>query len=250
MSFIDLTIDNNIATLKLNRGKVNALNETLVEQLRECFDQLRTDESVKAIILTGNDKFFSFGLDIPELYPYSPEDFTDFIEKFCNLYTIIYMFPKPVICAIGGHAIAGGFILATACDYRLMTTGKAKIALNEVTFGSSIFAGNLEILKALVGVRNAEIIALRGKMYSAEQAQEFNLIDRVVTNDDLMAEAVYIAESYAQKDQAAYFSIKKLIREPIYDSFKVREDKAIKEFVEIWYSEYTRAQTAEIKIRG
>ena len=250
MSFIDLTIDNGIATVILNRGKVNALNETLVEQLITCFNDLIDDNDVRSVILTGHGKFFSFGLDIPELIPYSKESFEDFIIKFTDLYTQIYMYPKAVICAVNGHAIAGGFILASACDYRLMVSGKTQIALNEVTFGSSIFAGNLEILKALVGVRNAELIALRGKMYSAEQAKNFNLIDRVVSEEELYAEAVYMAESYAQKDLTAYYSIKKLIRQPIYEAYKAREEEAIKEFVEIWYSDYTRAQIAEITIRG
>jgi len=250
MSFIDLTIDNGIATVKLNRIRVNALNETIVEQLIACFNDLIDDNAVRTVILTGQGKFFSFGLDIPELTPYSKESFEEFIVKFTNLYTQIYMYPKAVICAINGHAIAGGFILATACDYRLMVTGKARIALNEVTLGSSIFAGNLEILKVLVGVRNAELIALRGKMYSAEQAKEFKLVDRVVSEEVLKAEAMYMAESYAQKDLTAYYSIKKLIRLPIYEAYKVREEAAIKEFVEIWYSDYTRAQMAEITIRG
>ena len=250
MSFVDLSIDDGIATVKLNRGKVHALNETLVEQLGATFNDLKYDNTVKSIILTGSGKFFSFGLDIPELMPYSRESFEEFIIKFCNLYSQIYMFPKPVICAINGHAIAGGFILASCCDYRLMVTGRAKIALNEVTFGSSIFAGNLEILKALVGVRNAELIALRGKMYSAEQAKEFNLIDRIVSEDDLIPEAVYMADSYAQKDKTAYNSIKKLIRQPVYEAYKTREELAIKEFVKIWYSEYTRSQLAEITIKG
>lgn len=250
MSFVDLSINNDIAVIKLNRGKVHALNETLVEELSANFNDMKYDNTVKSIILTGTGKFFSFGLDIPELMPYSRESFEDFIIKFCNLYSQIYMFPKPVICAVNGHAIAGGFILASCCDYRLMVTGKARITLNEITFGSSLFAGNLEILKALVGIHNAELIALRGKMYSAEQAREMNLVDRLVSENDLMAEAVYMADSYAQKDKTAFNSIKKLIRQPVYEAYKTREELAIREFVKIWYSEYTRSQIAEIKIKA
>jgi Delta3-Delta2-enoyl-CoA isomerase len=250
MSFIDTSIDNGIATVKLNRGKVNALNETTVEQLIDCFHNLKDDESVKAIILTGQGKFFSFGFDIPEFRSYSKESFTDYIKKYSNLYSLIYLFPKPVIAAINGHCVAGGFILASVCDYRLMVTGKAKISLNEVTFGSTIFAGNLAILRELVGTRNAELIALRGRMYSAEEAKDLNLIDQIVSESELYSKAVYIADTYVQKHLPAYNSIKKLLRQPVYDNYKDLEEQSIKEFIEIWYSDYTREQTAEIKIRG
>ena len=71
MNFIRLSIDENIATIVLSRPKVNAINETMVEELRECFQKLAIDPNIKAVILTGEGSFFSFGLDVPEFLSYS-----------------------------------------------------------------------------------------------------------------------------------------------------------------------------------
>ena len=131
-----------------------------------------------------------------------------------------------------------------------MSTGKAKISLNEVTFGSSVFAGSLEILKCLTGHRNAEIVALGGRMYSAEEGKALGLIDEVCAPDAILPRAQEIAAEMASRDAVAYAAIKKLLREPIIDEIKRTETDSIRRFVEIWYSPSTRAQTKGIVIRG
>src|ERR1700741_1502 len=147
MKFVHLSTNENIATIILNRPKVNALNEAVVEELSECFQRVANDSNVKAVILTGEGSFFSFGLDVPEFLSYSKDSFIKFIIKFTDLYSYIFTFPKPVVAALNGHTIAGGCMIAIACDYRLMISGKAKISLNELTFGSTVFAGSIEMLK-------------------------------------------------------------------------------------------------------
>lgn len=135
MEFIELSKNNTIATIKLNRGKVNALNEPFVEELHLCFKDLESDSNTQAIIVTGQGKFFSFGFDIPEFLSYPPKDFAGYLTKFTRLYTYLFGYPKPVVMALNGHTIAGGCMLAIAGDYRLMVTGKAWISLNELSFG-------------------------------------------------------------------------------------------------------------------
>lgn len=250
MSFIEIFRNKNIATVKLNRGKVHALNEEMVDKIHICFKNLEKDDSVKSVILTGAGKFFSFGLDIPELYSYSKDDFALFLKKFTNLYTYLFIFPKPIVAAINGHAIAGGCMLANACDFRIMTDSKARISLNEITFGSSVFAGSVEILKFLVGGRNAEKILLSGNMYSAEQAIELGLIDQISSSEEFMSDATGIAEDFSGKDSAAFKSIKSLLRMPVWEEMNRRESESIKKFNDIWYSDSTRAQTKGITIRS
>ena len=135
MSFVLATKEKGIATVTLRRGKVNALNELMIEQIGNSFKTLEIDSEVKAIIFSGNGKFFSFGFDVPEFLRYPEKDFIRFLEKFTNLYTYLFQFPKPLVAALNGHTIAGGCVLATACDFRIMVSGKGKIGLNEITFG-------------------------------------------------------------------------------------------------------------------
>jgi enoyl-CoA hydratase/carnithine racemase len=87
--------DGEIATVTLNRGKVNALNEPMVEELTKSFEDLETDNEVRSIIFTGSGKFFSFGFDVPEFLNYSKSDFIRYLEKFTNFYTYLFLFPKP-----------------------------------------------------------------------------------------------------------------------------------------------------------
>jgi len=250
MSQTQINRQQGIDILTMSRGKVNALNEEMVDHLVERFRELKDDPETRAVILTGQGSFFSFGLDVPELYSYSPEDFTRFLTKFTGLYLDIFEFPKPVVAAINGHAVAGGFMIATPCDYRVMATGKAKISLNEVTFGSSVFAGSVEILRSVTGHRNAEKIAFSGQMYSAEEAKALVLVDEVAESEAVLARAQAIAAEMAARDAVAYAAIKKLLRDPMAEQIRRTETDSIRRFVEIWYSPSTREQTKGIQIRG
>lgn len=250
MSFLIKSVSSGVATLILNRGKVNPINEEMAEEFSACLNEYSQDANVKALIITGNPVFFSFGLDIPEFLGYSKEDFTRFVKKFADLYTRLFMFPKPVIAALSGHTIAGGFMLATSCDYRIMVTGKSKISLNEITFGSSLFPGSVEMLRYCVGSRNAEIIAMTGAMYSAEQAKNIGLVDKVCEPDGLMAGAQEAALALASLYGPAFESIKKLLRSDTGDIMKIKDERHREEMIDIWYSGETWERLKQIKIHG
>ena len=237
-----------IAIVTLSRGKVNALNEVMVEELTKSFEDLETDNEVRSIIFTGSGKFFSFGFDVPEFLNYSKSDFIRYLEKFTNFYTYLFLFPKPIVAALNGHTIAGGCMLATACDFRLMVTGKAKISLNEITFGSPVLAGSVEMLRYCVGSRNAQSILYSGAMYSAEEACQLGLVDQVSSEDALTEDVRKVAQELAQKDSSAFRSIKHLLRKPAAEKMIKREKDAILEFVDIWYSEQTWVNLKAIKI--
>jgi enoyl-CoA hydratase/carnithine racemase len=129
-------------------------------------------------------------------------------------------------------------------------SGKAKISLNEIGFGSSVFAGSAEMLKLCVGKRNAETILLGGAMYSAEQARALGLVDEVVAERELMDRAVHAAQEWAGRDAAAFASIKGLLRQPVAEEMERREKASIRRFAEIWYSEGTREKLKGIQIHA
>ena len=239
MNFVKTRKDKGITTVALSRGKVNAINETVVDELTDCFRELAEDGDTRAVILTGEGKFFTFGFDIPEFLSYPRDAFVRYLTKFTDLYTDLFLFPKPVVAALNGHTIAGGCMFSISCDYRLMVPGKAKIALNEINFGSSLFAGSVEMMKFWVGAKNAERAVCTGNMYSADEALRMGLIDQIVAPEDLEAEADNVARRCAEKDGAAFKSIKYLVRKSLADDFIRKERESISEFVDIWYSENT-----------
>jgi enoyl-CoA hydratase len=247
---VELQRSGAIGIVTLGRGKVNAINDSLIASLEGTLDELRNDATIRAVVLAGEGKFFSFGFDIPELLPLSREECTRFLEHFTGFYTELFLYPKPVVAALNGHAIAGGCMLATACDRRIMASGKAKISLNEVTFGASVFAGSVEMLKACAGHRNAEEILLTGAMYSAEEAMRLGLVDRVTEPEAVLDASMQEARALAGGDPVAFKSLKKLLRGPIADEMRRREPESLREFVEIWYSEATRQKLKKIQIRA
>lgn len=249
MQFVTLTREEDFATITLSRGKVNALNDVVVDELKGAFQKAENDPEVRAVILTGTGKFFSFGFDIPQFLSYSREEFTRYLTSFADLYTRVFLFPKPVIAALNGHATAGACMLATACDQRIMVQGKAKISLNEIGLGSSVFAGSVEMLKFCVGERTAQEMLYSGAMYTADQALEMGLVDMTVPEEDLLPRARTLAWEFAQKDGRAFRSIKMLLRRPVIDAVRTTEAESIREFVEIWYSPDTWKRLQEIKIR-
>lgn len=248
MQFVHVTIQEGVAEVRLQRGKVNALNDRVVEELASSFRQLAEDPAVRASILTGTGKFFSFGFDIPEFLAYSREAFTTYLDAFAGFYRELFAHPKPVVAAINGHAVAGGCMIATACDARIMAGGKAKIGLNEIGFGSSVFAGSAAMLAHWVGQRHAQQILYAGTLLTAEQALAIGLVDGVATEDALLDAARQVAVRHAEKDPAAFRSVKGLLRRPVLDDMAARERQSIREFVDIWYSEGTWKRLQDIRI--
>jgi enoyl-CoA hydratase/carnithine racemase len=250
MEFVQLSVDDGIATVALNRPKVNAINEQVVSELRDVFRELALDKQVRAVILTGRGSFFSFGFDIPGFMDYPREEFHRFILSFSDLVQRIFVFPKPVIAALNGHAVAGGCVLAIACDRRIMVTGKAKIALNELTLGASVFTSIAEILKYTVGPRTAQLLLYTGKMNSAEEALAIGLVDKVVTAEDVNDAALGAANELAGWDVFAFGSVKRLLRREALDRIENHEKGSVSDFVDIWYSENTWEKLKKIEIRG
>jgi len=246
--FVNVSMKKGIARAELTRGKVNAINEAVVDELMNRFQAFSDDPAVKAVILTGRGKFFTFGFDIPEFLGYGREDFIRYLTKFTDLYTFLFLFPKPLIAALNGHTIAGGCMIALSCDRRIMVSGKSRISLNEINFGASLFAGSVEMMRFHVGSRRGERAILSGGMYSPEEALALGLVDQVVAEADQEESATTTALEMASKDPVAFKSIKLLSRKDVADLMKRKEKASILEFVDIWYSESTWSQLQDKKI--
>ena len=248
MTFIEIEANDGIVMLTLARGKVNAINGSLMAELSSALDELSSAPEVRALVLTGRGKFFSFGFDVPEILTFAKEDFVKYATEFTDLYRKLFLLPKPVIASLNGHTVAGGCMLALACDTRIMVTGNAKISLNEINFASSVFAGSTEMLRFLVGGANATEILYSGAMYSAEEAMKLRLVQEVVSEESLATKTKTIAATLAGKDHVAFASIKALLRSEVAEAMKRRDAASVKEMVDIWFSETTREQLRNIQI--
>lgn len=202
-----------VAILRIGRGKANALDLQLLEQLGGQINGLPTE--TRALVLTGNGTMFSAGIDLPKMleagsdYTYRLIDALDsLLESFIDL-------SIPSVAALEGHAIAGGFILAAACDVRLMADGEGKLGLTELLLGVPLPSLALEVVRSAVGDRCARRMALHGELFSAAEGVKLGLVDELVTPDALLDHAVDSARRLGAVPRSTFELTKRQLMSPL-----------------------------------
>ncbi len=246
MSDISVEISGTVAILKLCRKTTNAINHPLVKELSVALQDIHSNDDVHSLVLTSeNDKFFSIGLDIPQLYNLTREDFQLFFHDFNQFCIDLLSFPKPTFAAITGHAIAGGCILTLCCDYRIIAEGRKLMGLNEVKLGVPVPYPAACILPYLVGDRNAREMMYTGKFYSPEEAFSMGLVDEVVPIEQVQSMSIEEATTLSAGSAQAFAQIKMSHLEPIKTHIEKRLEDKEQRFIDRWYSDETRHNLKE-----
>ena len=198
--------------LTLNRPeKRNALDPVLIKELSDAFTQADGDQSVAAIILTGAGTSFCAGLDLTHLLKSSPDEKVAYMKSFFELLRRIYTVKQPVIAAINGPAMAGGFDLAAASDIRLCSP-EAQFAQTEILLGITQI---MYPIYEAIGLGHAKELALTGDAISAPEAYRIGLVNRICALDLLLDDAIRLGERLAARPRQALFETKRLSRELI-----------------------------------
>jgi enoyl-CoA hydratase len=191
------------AVVTLNRPKVlNALNRETVLELDAAMTALKDDREVGVVIITGTEKAFVAGADIPEMVEMPAINAREWSRLGQAVFSRIENFPRPVIAAINGFALGGGCELAMACDIRVASS-KAKFGQPEVALGIIPGFAGTQRLARLVGKGMAKLLVFSGDTIDAEEALRIGLVDRVVPPEDLMAMAEGIAGKILLKSALA-----------------------------------------------
>jgi enoyl-CoA hydratase len=204
--------DGHILTLTLNRpNKSNSLHPDLVAQLSTALKSAEADATVNVVVLTGAGRSFCAGLDLGLLIDWSAEEKLAYLETVTTVFRLVWTLPQPVIAAVNGPAIAGGFDLAAFCDIRL--------AAEEAIFGQAeINIGLTQIIHPLyktIGLARAKELAMTGQNISAEEAYRIGLVNHLYPREELMPRAMEMAEQLASRPRNALFETKRLTRELI-----------------------------------
>jgi enoyl-CoA hydratase/carnithine racemase len=246
MKTISVTHEGNIAILKLNRGVTNPVNHRCVLELIDAIEGIKADSNLRGLVLgSPNDKFFSIGFDIPELFPLSKEEFRQFYRDFNQVWLSLYTLPIPSVAAITGHAIAAGCILALCCDYRVIAGGRKLMGLNEVRIGVPVPYLGDRITCDVVGIRNAREIMEGGDFYSSEKLLEMGMVDRIVPLEQVLPEAMEKVKFLGSLLPAAFSMVKRNRVEVVERQYLANKDERERIFVEQWYSPDTRALLEE-----
>ncbi|MBA2881851.1 enoyl-CoA hydratase/carnithine racemase [Desulfosalsimonas propionicica] len=196
-----------VATVTLNRpDKGNSLSPDVLEEIRALFTQLGTDPDVNVIVFTGGERYFSAGFDLGEIRQLEKVSNEAYIRLFHQAYRAILFCPRPVICAVGGPAIAGGFDLTMMCDIRYAST-RAKFGQKEIALSLTPI---MDPLWRIIGMGRAREVALTGRIYDADEAEKMGYVSRVFAEGELLSSVAEIAQNMAGYDQQCLRETKQL----------------------------------------
>jgi enoyl-CoA hydratase len=197
-----------IAVVRLDHGKVNALDAELLEALSRELDTAAAD--ARAIVLTGAGKAFSAGVDLFRLLDGGDAYLDRFLPALDGTLRTLFGLPLPVVAAINGHAIAGGCLLVLACDYKLMSGGR--IGIPELLVGVPFPVAAMEVARFALSPAVIQSVVYTGKTVDADEAVRLGFVDELVEPDDLERKALETARRLASIPRATFRLTKSHLR--------------------------------------
>ena len=227
-----------IAVLTMAHGKANALDIELLEAIIAQFERLRGAPE-RAVVLTGQGRMFSAGVDLPRLADGGADYVRRFLPALHRLYETVFFFPKPVVAAVNGHAIAGGCVLECCADKRIASRDNFRIGVTELLVGVPFPAMAFEVMRFATAPQYFPDGILSGATYTPDVALARGLIDELVEPAALMDRAVAVAKTLAALPARTFEATKRQIRQPARDAMERHAPRIDKVAEEIWTSPAT-----------
>lgn len=235
MQTVTKEFQDHIAILRLNSGPTNLIGSKLVDDLAQSLDEVKG--AARGMVLCGGDKFFSAGFDLPALLQLDRPAMGNFFEKFNQLCLELFTSPFPTICALSGHAVAGGNILALTCDYRYAASEEKKIGLNELKLGLPVPYLADMMLRHTIGNRYAAQLIYSGEFMSFSDAKAIGLIDAIGLPEELEDFTMQRLSQIASYHNPAFSAVKtnkvEEIKRRYEDNHKSKNDI----FLDCWFSD-------------
>jgi enoyl-CoA hydratase/carnithine racemase len=195
--FVRLEVEDGVGTIRIDRPKMNALSIQVQEEIRLAATESATRDDVRAVVVYGGERVFAAGADIKEMADMSYPDMVRRSGPLQSALTAVAKIPKPVVAAVTGYALGGGCELALCADIRIAGEG-ATLGQPEVLLGIIPGAGATQRLSRLVGPAKAKDLIFTGRFVAAEEALRIGLVDRVVPDDRVYAEALTWARRFTR----------------------------------------------------
>lgn len=208
-------LDGSVAVVRIEHGKVNALDVALCEALTSELAELEAAPSVQAVVLTGSGSSFSAGVDLVQLVAGGAAYAQRFLPVMDRLFRTLLTFPTPIVAAVNGHAIAGGCVVATACDRVLMAEGRGQMGITELAVGVPFPMLALEIVRARVPERDFRTLLYGAETVSAAEALRMGLVDRTVASEALLEQAIEAARHLAAIPSTTFRLTKRAVVAPV-----------------------------------
>lgn len=236
MSRIRTTTHEDILIAHMDDGRANTLGDAMLQALGNLLDEAVRH---KALVLTGSDRFFSAGLDLPEVSQLDEPALQAFVWRLDDTYLRLMTLPIPTVAAINGHAIAGGLLLAFSCDTRLAAEGEYKVGINELNLGIPLPMVALEVARRAIPDRRFFQVVAQGMLTDPTTAEEMGLVQQLTST--LMEDALETARNLAQSPQA-YASLKQHLLAPHLERIEQDREEVTGDFVTAWFTPDARAK--------
>jgi enoyl-CoA hydratase len=215
MSFETISIEtkNAVGIITFNRPKaLNALNAQLINETNKALDGFDADDNIRCIVVTGSEKAFAAGADIREMKDLTKAEAmkSDFLKSWDH----INLIQKPIIAAVSGYCLGGGFEFALAADF-IIAADTAKFALPEITLAIFPGVGATQRLTKLIGKSKAMEMVLTGRMMDADEAERLGVVAKLVPADQLLNDAIATAEKIASFSGPAVIAAKRAVNEAL-----------------------------------
>ena len=239
---IDVMEQGDIAVVEMHHGKANALDIAFCDALTLRFRRLR-ESSSRAVVLTGQGKMVEAGV------PYIRE----FLPALHRLYDTVFNFPKPVVAAINGHAIAGGCILACCADHRLMAQdggrNDVRMGVTEILVGVPFPPLAFEVMRSVTAPQFLAESILTGATVAPDEAMTRGWVNELVAREDIVSRAVAQAEKLAAVSPAAFAMGKLQLRQPATERMAASGAALEAEVTDIWVADATLARMRDFVAR-
>ncbi|HEY7458404.1 MAG TPA: enoyl-CoA hydratase/isomerase family protein [Xanthobacteraceae bacterium] len=242
-----LTRAGSIAVLTMQHGKANALDTEFCKALAAEFEKLGKSDA-RAVVLTAQGKIFSAGVDLLRATTSGPNYFRSFLPALDRLYRTIFFFPKPVVAAVNGHAIAGGCILACAADRRLLARGDGRMGVTELLVGLPFPPLAFEIMRYVTAPARFPQVIYTGTTFPSKEALALGLADELVAPERLLEDAMGRAEQLAALRPEAFAITKRQMRRPVLDALK-RHRGSEQAATKVWLKRETAASIRDYVAR-
>ena len=209
------SVDDGVAVIRLDDGKMNAISHAVIDQLHAALDKAEGDAG--AVCIIGNQKALSAGFDLSVMTGGNVDNVRDLVSAGARLVMRIYGHPQPTVVAVTGHALAAGALVVLACDTRVAADKQSKIGLNEVAIGMALPQFAVELSRERLSKRFASRAVIQAEIFDPAGAMAAGYVDQVVPEADCEAVAVAEARRLGQLSRGAYGATKGSLRQPTID---------------------------------
>jgi enoyl-CoA hydratase/carnithine racemase len=242
---INTTDHGQIREIQMDRPPVNAMNGELLTGIRDAV-KAAADDGCRAIVLSGNEKIFSAGLDLPTLLSHDDDKLEEVFDIFFEAMAAVASSPIPVAAAITGHSPAGGAVFATFCDWRVMADGTFGFGFNEVAVGLTVPSIVYKAIVHNVGAKVANLMSVTGRMIGPREAMAMGLVDWVAQPEEVVAKAIEFCEELIALPRRAMDNTRTMARRELVEYVNRNHRRDANFFFEEWKRPETQAVLKDV----